>query len=166
MIDRKRKNVRLYGYDYSQAGGYFVTICTSERHCSLSHILPGNQFAQAEVRLTELGGISENVLHEVSERTGISLSEYIIMPNHIHMILQIPAGGAEHTIGEYVGMFKSLTLNYWRKICNREGKVMGTVWQRNYYEHILRNEADYLEKLRYIQENPDDWVLDELYRAE
>ena len=43
---------------------------------------------------------------------------------------------------------------------------MGTVWQRNYYEHILRNEADYLEKLRYIQENPDDWVLDELYRAE
>ena len=166
MMERKRKNIRLYGYDYSQAGGYFVTICTSERHCSLSHILLGNQFALAEVRLTELGAISENVLHEVSERTGISLSEYIIMPNHIHMILQIPAGGAEHTIGEYVGMFKSLTLNYWRKICNREGKVMGTVWQRNYYEHILRNEADYLEKLRYIQENPDDWVLDELYRAE
>ena len=166
MIDRKRKNVRLYGYDYSQAGGYFVTICTSERNCALCRILPGNQFVQAEVRLSELGSIADDVLHEVSERTGICLTDYVIMPNHIHMILQIPAGGAEHTIGKYVGMFKSLTLHRWRNICNRKGIVMGTVWQRNYYEHILRNEADYLEKKRYIQENPDAWVLDELYRAE
>jgi REP element-mobilizing transposase RayT len=119
------------------------------------------------VRLSPYGKIVAETLREMEETYAwLALDRYVIMPNHIHMILQIPAGGAEHTIGEYVGMFKSLTLNYWRKICNREGKVMGTLWQRNYYEHILRNEADYLEKLRYIQENPDDWVLDELYRAE
>ena len=166
MLDHKRKNIRLYGYDYSQAGGYFVTICTSERKCILSRVLPGNQFVLADIRLTELGRIADCVLHEVSERMGIRLNDYVIMPNHIHMILQIPTGGTGCTIGEYVGMFKSLTLHHWRKICNREGRMMGSVWQRNYYEHILRDEADYLEKLRYIQENPDVWDRDDLYITE
>ena len=166
MLEHKRKNIRLYGYDYSQTGGYFVTICTSERKCILSRVLPGNQFVLADIQLTALGSITDGVLQEVSERTGIRLSDYVIMPNHIHMILQIPTGGMGYSIGEYVGMFKSLTLHHWRKKCNREGRMMGSVWQRNYYEHILRNEADYMEKLRYIQENPDAWAQDDLYTPE
>ena len=166
MLDHKRKNIRLYGYDYSQAGGYFITVCTSDRKCILSRVLPGNQFVLADIQLTELGHIADGVLHEVSERTGICLNDHVIMPNHIHMILQIPVGGTEYTIGEYIGMFKSLTLHQWRKICNREGRLMGSVWQRNYYEHVLRNEADYKEKLRYIQENPDAWDRDDLYTPE
>ena len=80
------------------------------------------------------------------------------------MILQIPQGKTGYTVGEYVGMFKSLTLYHWRDICNRENRRMGTVWQRNYYEHILRNEVDYIEKLRYIEENPDAWCEDDLYK--
>ena len=115
MLEHKRKNIRLYGYDYSQTGGYFVTICTSERKCILSRVLPGNQFVLADIQLTELGSIADGVLHEVSERTGIRLNDYVIMPNHIHMILQIPTGGMGYSIGEYVGMFKSLTLHHWRK---------------------------------------------------
>ena len=165
MLEQKRKNVRLYGYDYSQPGGYFVTICTANRKCLFSRIVPGNKFVLADVQLTELGRIAEGILHETSERTGIRLSDYVIMPNHIHMILQIQAEGAEYTIGEYVGMFKSLTLHHWRKVCSREGRVIGAVWQRNYYEHIIRNDEDYLEKLRYIQENPDAWNKDELFEA-
>ena len=164
MPYHKRKNIRLYGYDYGQAGGYFVTICTSNRECLLSRVLPGNQFVRADVQLTELGRIADRVIHEVSDRTGICLSEYVIMPNHIHMILLISMGETGYTVGEYVGMFKSLTLYHWRDICNRENRRMGTVWQRNYYEHILRNEADYIEKLRYIEENPDAWCEDELYK--
>ena len=166
MLEQKRKNIRLHGFDYGQAGGYFVTICTGSRKCLLSHVIPGNKFVSADIQLTELGHIVDGMLHETSLRTGIRLSDYVIMPNHIHMILQIPMGGTGHTIGEYVGMFKSLTLYHWRGICNREGRMMGSVWQRNYYEHVLRNEADYLEKLQYICENPDAWVQDDLYRTE
>ena len=165
MLDQKRKNIRLYGFDYGQAGGYFVTICTANRKCILSRVMPGNKFVSAGIQLTELGYIADGMLHEVSVRTGIRLSDYVIMPNHIHIILQIPPGGTGHTIGEYVGMFKSLTLYRWRRICNREDRVMGAVWQRNYYEHVLRNEEDHLEKQRYIRENPDTWAQDEEYEA-
>ena len=159
-----RKSPRIPNYDYSLNGYYFVTICTSNRECLLSRVLPGNKFVRADVQLTELGCIADRVIHEVSDRTGIRLSEYVIMPNHIHMILLIPMGETGYTVGEYVGMFKSLTLYHWRDICNRENRRMGTVWQRNYYEHILRNDADYIEKLRYIDENPDAWYEDELYK--
>ena len=165
MSEQKRKNIRLYGYYYSQSGGYFVTICTANRKCILSRVVPGNKFVLADVHLTELGRIADAVLHEASERTGIRLNTYVIMPNHIHMILQIQSEEEGYTIGEYVGMFKSLTLHYWRKVCSREGRVMGSVWQRNYYEHIIRNDEDHLEKLRYIQENPDAWDKDELFEA-
>ena len=166
MTEPKRKNIRLYGYDYSQPGGYFITICTANRKCILSRVIPGNKFVLADVQLTELGRIADGILHEASERTGIRLGDYVIMPNHIHMILQIPPEEAGYTIGEYVGMFKSLTLHHWRKVCNREGSVMGEVWQRKYYEHVIRNEVDHLEKLRYILENPDAWDKDDLYIRE
>lgn len=164
MTHPRRKNIRLHGFDYHQSGGYFVTICTSNRECILSQVLPGNKFVRADVQPSALGRIAENMLREVSERTGICLDAYVIMPNHIHLLLRIPEGGTGSAVGEYVGMFKSLTLYHWRAICNREGRRMGTVWQRNYFEHILRNEADFIEKLRYVEENPDIWCEDELYK--
>lgn len=159
----KRKNTRLPGYDYSQAGGYFVTICTEGRRCILSNVLPANRFARADVRLSELGCIVKEMAVEASRRTGIDVDEWVIMPNHIHLLLRIVASDGTARLGQFVGTLKSLTVYHWRKVCSDRGVQMGKVWQRNYYEHIIRNEVDYMEKLRYLDENPDKWYEDELY---
>ena len=163
MTNKRRKNIRLHGYDYSSAGGYFLTVCTWGRKCILSQVIPGNQFVSAELQLTEFGTIVQSAIEETIGRTGIQVKSMALMPNHIHLVLVIPEEGSAYTVGSFVGMFKSLALHQWRTVCNQRGIRMGTIWQRNFYEHIIRNEADYLEKLRYIAENPDSWLKDELY---
>ena len=90
------------------------------------------------------------------------------MPNHIHMLVTIENGenGGSISVGRFIGAFKSIVSNRWSAVCTRRGVIMGKLWQRDYYDHIIRNEADYLEKWKYIDENPDKWAEDDLYRNE
>ena len=157
----KRKNMRLPGYDYSGAGGYFITVCTNNRTCILSRVHGGSERERASLELTELGRIAQNALDELAGKYGIRIAACAIMPNHIHLILM--TSGSEVSAGRFVGAFKSVVSNRWQKICDSRGIVMGKLWQRDFYDHILRNEADYLEKLKYIDENPDKWQQDELF---
>ena len=160
----KRKNIRLPEYDYSQQGGYFVTVCTYGRRCTLSHIIPGTEMERARLSLSDLGKIADEVLMFLPERYGFVLDACVIMPNHIHMIL-IKRDTSATTTGQFIGEFKSTVSTRWFKECDRQGIVAGKLWQRNYYDHILRNEADYLEKLRYVDENPDKWQMDKLFEG-
>ena len=116
---------------------------------------------RASVQLTELGQIVDDALTELSAQYGIRIEACTIMPNHIHLILMIE--DAEITVGRFVGAVKSVASNHWRKICDSRNILMGRLWQRDFYDHILRSEADYMEKLKYIDENPDKWMQDELY---
>jgi len=161
----KRKNIRLSNYDYSQAGGYFITICTQDKKQILSRIEEVTTYTRANVVLTELGQIAQKVMEELPERYGYCLDTYVIMPNHIHMVLfrKTEMKDNAKTVGQLIGAIKSLTTNNWCKICDARGITAGKIWQRNYYDHILRNEADYAEKRKYIDENPDKWHLDDLY---
>lgn len=161
----KRKNIRLREFDYSQEGGYFITLCTHQRRCMLSQICPGTEMNRASVILSDLGCIADAVLKQVSSRYGFRLDAYVIMPNHIHMVL-VKQEGRESgiTVGRMVGAYKSIVADQWFKICDQQGITAGKLWQRNYYDHILRNEKDYYEKIRYIDENPDKWRLDDMYR--
>ena len=158
----KRKNIRLREYDYSGQGGYFVTVCTHERNCTLSQIIPGTEMERACVKLSGLGRVTETVLCRLPEKYGFELGGYVIMSNHVHMIL-IKRNPSTITIGQFIGALKSSVSTQWCKECDRRGIVAGKLWQRNFYDHVLRNEADYLEKLRYIDENPDKWQMDKLY---
>jgi len=158
---RKRKDIRLSEYDYSQTGGYFVTICTHDKKQILSRIETGTAYTKANVVLTELGQIVRDVLEVLPERYGFRLEACVIMPNHIHMLLMKETQESNKTVGQVMGAFKSLVTNQWCKVCDARGMTAGKLWQRNYYDHILRNEADYIEKRRYIEENPDKWHLDE-----
>lgn len=81
------------------------------------------------------------------------------------MILLIKSGRNKEnmTIGQFIGAFKSIVANQWRKECDRRKVVMGKLWQRDFYDHIIRNEADYMEKRKYIEENPDKWARDKLF---
>lgn len=149
-----RKNLRLTGYDYTQSGCYFVTICTREKRCILSDIHPGDEVSRAQVRLTRLGQIVAERIGEEAEGFGIHVLAAVVMPNHIHLLLE---SDGTKPLGQYVGAVKSRTAYYWRQ--EAPTVVTETLWQRGYYDHVIRNQQDLMEKWKYIDENPDKWVL-------
>ena len=165
---KKRKHPRLDGYDYSSDGAYFITICTQNRRCVLSHIV-GRGLAPAEtseVVLTKFGKVAEKQLITLTERfNNLTVERYVIMPNHIHAILILngEAAGASPrpTLMDIVCAYKSLAT----KECKKIG-FSGKFFQSSFYEHIIRGKEDLEEIAKYIYENPTKWLYDELYAEE
>jgi REP element-mobilizing transposase RayT len=172
-----RRSVRLKGYDYSQAGIYFITICTQNRECLLGEII------NEAMKLSQFGSIAQQQWFEIEKRfPDIELDEFVVMPNHIHGILihkfvGAPLAGAQNAndkiqttvkgapvLGSVIGGYKSLVIHHClQHIKDSDSKIaLGKFWQRNYHEHIIRNEAS-LEKIReYVVNNPINWPVDEL----
>jgi len=147
----KRRSIRLKGYDYSQNGAYFVTACTKDRQPTIN-----SEIIREIIRKTweNLPNYYPNVL----------LDEFVIMPNHIHGIIVIqnnPVGAGlrpARKLSEIVRAFKSYSSREINRHFNSPGR---SFWQRNYYDHIIRNEIDLSEKRKYICENPLKWGIDE-----
>ena len=159
----KRKHPRLKKYDYSEAGAYFVTLCTADRKPILSHIDVGRGLAPAETRLTALGKIAEAELFVLPQRyPHITISNFVIMPNHIHLLLSFEeAAGASPrpTLSDVVCAYKSLTTRGCKLAGFRETKL----FQPSFYDHVVWGEQDFLEIWQYIDRNPACWAEDELY---
>ena len=160
----KRKHPRLVAYDYGSAGAYFVTICTRNRRCILSHVV-GRGLAPAEMKgleYTSLGKIAEQQLFLLEKRYSfVSIDQYVIMPNHIHaiLILHETAGASPRpTITDIICAYKSLTT----RTCKQDG-FKDQLFQTSFYDHIIRGQEDYDEIKKYIHENPMRWYCDELY---
>lgn len=182
-----RKSIRLKGYDYSQKGLYFITICTHDRIHLFGKIENGKMI------LNEFGEIAAREWERSEEiRNEIELCEYIIMPNHFHGIVKIIAGAngrspvrgisgmqvnlfnREINIGkrgnEIPGMkaksISSLVSGYKSVVTKRINQIRSMpgekLWQRNYWEHIIRNEEEYLRIANYIKNNPLKWYNDKL----
>ncbi len=178
-----RHSIRLPKYDYATTGAYYVTLCAYGRECLFGEIVRGR------MRLNDVGWMVENCWNGLPSRfCYMRLDEYVIMPNHIHGIVVItgtcrgeaclrppsdnrnqgehkvrPYGTLSNTLGRIIQAFKSLTTNEcirnvkqhnWRPFAEK-------LWQRNYYEHVIRNEKDLNEKRRYIALNPRLWKHDE-----
>ncbi|UOO37131.1 hypothetical protein IZU99_07625 [Oscillospiraceae bacterium CM] len=152
-----RKEIRLSDYDYCQNGAYFVTICTRNRE----HLFWDNAVGTANGRphLSKCGNITDkaiNKLHEIYPT--VFVDKYVIMPNHIHMILLLSGNGgrpmAVPTISRIINQFKG----------HVSKKVGVSIWQARFYEHIIRNEQDYRDIWQYIDDNPVKWAEDE-YRT-
>ena len=160
----KRKHARLEHYDYSTAGAYFVTICTQSRECLLSRIV-GRGLAPAEIQYTAYGQIAQEQLLLLEHRyPSLKIDKYVIMPNHIHMILMLEetAKDCRHpTIMDIVCAYKSLTTRECKKV-----QPIGKIFQSSFYEHVIRGRADYNEIADYIANNPKQWELDKLYSKE
>lgn len=159
----QRKTVRLKGYDYSAPGAYFITICVQGRRCILSQITVGEGLAPPVVCLTEKGKLAEEQIQRIPVRFPTAIvDKYVIMPNHIHLILTLRtgAGGASPspTITQVVGTFKSMTT----RLCEGETKL----FQRSFHDHIIRDERDYLRIWTYIDQNPAKWKDDCFYMEE
>lgn len=195
-----RKSIRLKGYDYSQAGLYFITICVQDRKCLFGEIIDDVMI------LNDAGKMADNEWKKIPIRfTNVQLHEYIVMPNHFHAILEIvgatlvvaphyktvanekeqPQGIAPtnelnanenvqsktfppakpKTVGDIVGAFQSIaTVEYIRGVKQWGWKPFnGKLLQRNYYEHIIRDEQSYQRISNYIINNPKNWKGDKFY---
>jgi REP element-mobilizing transposase RayT len=169
----------LAGYDYSKAGVYFITICTHNRECLFGGIVDG------EMLVHEFGSIVSKQWDAIPERFPcIELDAFTVMPNHIHGIIFVgaPLAGARFyagaredmratarvapTVGEIIGAYKSLSMYYclkWVKQ-NEPQRYLGKLWQRNYYEHIIRDDDDLNRTREYILCNPANWQDDDEYK--
>ena len=164
----RRRSVRLQGYDYSQAGAYFITICTQGRECLFGAIENG------EMMLSECGQIAHDEwLKSAKIRSEIELGEYVIMPNHFHGILIIGRGTARRAptveqFGQPVsGSLPTIIRAFKSAITKRINEMRQSpgvsIWQRNYFEHVIRNEADYRRITEYVENNPRQWEEDSLH---
>ncbi len=210
--EHHRRSTRLKGYDYTSAGGYFITVVAFRRECLFGEVLDG------QVCLNSLGEIVKNCWEEIpSHFQNVDIDEFVVMPNHVHGIVFIhpmnngapfqhvvgathasplqnnrhasslpnnqhtwstyydqhaspssfdpnapaspPRGPVPQSLGAIVGSFKSA-------VSRRAGRELNSsnLWQRNYYEHILRDQSDYERIAGYIHANPGNWGIDDEYR--
>ena len=182
-----RKKLRLSDYDYRQPGAYFVTVCTKDKQCLLSTIVGADDHIGPQVRLTPVGRVVEKYLRRIP-----GVGEYVIMPNHVHMMLYVAARSASDgpmwssaptqagdvgpmwssaptQAGDVGPMWSSAPTNRDVSVSVRTWKTLIAkelgigIWQRSYHDHIIRNEQDLFTRLRYIQENPAKWIEDDYY---
>ena len=188
MILPKRKNIRLIGYDYSKNGAYFITICAQDRLNIFGEIIDGRMV------INNAGQMVINIYMELeNEFENIKLDKFTLMPNHFHCIINIVGAGLVSakeknrvdikpnrvdikpnrvdikptpTIGDIICSFKSrTTLEYINGVKNGIYPPYNKrIWQRNYYDHIIRNEREYIKIWDYIDINPLKWNEDCYYR--
>jgi putative transposase len=180
-----RQSIRLKGYDYSHEGAYFITICVNNRLCLFGEII------ESEMYLNDPGKMVDKIWQEIPQHyPGVDVDFYIVMPNHFHgIILLINENNVEashrgrpyksgqgqgqtqgpyptierFSLGDVVGSFKSFTTYKYIdgvKNCNWK-PFYKKLWQRNYYEHIIRNNGDLNRIRKYILENPLNWGEDQ-----
>ncbi|CAK8717674.1 Transposase IS200-like domain-containing protein [Candidatus Electrothrix laxa] len=176
----RRRSIRLKGYDYAQAGAYCITLCTHGRECLFGEV------ANQEMQVNEAGRIViDEWLKTPAIRAEIELDEWVVMPNHLHGIIVITNAGAgnRHTenrpirqpigrppvaptgpkpksLGALVAGFKSSVT---RRINEYRQSPGLKIWQRNYWEHIIRHETELQTLRQYIITNPASWQQDSLY---
>lgn len=154
-----RKKPRLSSYDYSQCGGYFVTICTHDRREILGRIRRDDPCGRPKTVPSSLGLIAIEELQNIAQKYNIQVDYYAIMPDHIHMILFFQNSTQNRPLGQVIGAYKSTVSNKWLKICKSNGVSMGRLWQERFYDHIIRNDTDLDHVRAYIDTNPDRWIL-------
>ncbi len=180
-----RKTNRLKDYDYSNIGAYFITICIQERHEILCKIVGTDDVITRDagtssptIQLTEYGKIVDEYIHTIPKKyPHIRVDTYVIMPDHVHMVLTIVGEGSPlpqnnygkninnthgtgnpsptTTIGNIIGWFKYQTTKQINILWNTPGQH---IWQRSYHDHIIRSEQDYHNICQYINENPMRWL--------
>jgi putative transposase len=180
--EHHRRSIRLQGYDYAQPGAYFITLCVQNREGALGEIVDGT------MRLNAVGVMAQTEWQDLPKRfPGVTLDAFTFMPNHMHGIVIIQASedasvraglvpalaGAStrdaptNALGNIMGAFKSITTHAYIVGVRQSDwpPFFGKFWQRNYYEHIVRDEGDLARIRVYVQNNPAQWALDQLHPA-
>ena len=154
---KHRKPNRLSGYDYATPGHYFVTICTADHALLLGRVCACEDgIVSAKMVLNDMGRAVENAILAIPDHyPGITVEKYVVMPNHLHLILMLPSNSEKApSVANIVGQFK-------RAVSIRLGR---SIWQQGFHDHIIRGETDYQEIWTYIDNNPLKWALDQYFR--
>jgi REP element-mobilizing transposase RayT len=171
-----RRSIRLRDYEYSSSGAYFVTICAFQRECLFG------EMADGEIRLNEVGHLVDDSWRQILDHfSGVDIDRYVIMPNHFHGIVTTVGAGfprpdsrnvahqggetppqRQATLGQIVGYFKYQSTKTINQTRDNPGLP---VWQRNYYERVIRNERELAAIRQYIVDNPGKWAEDENHPA-
>ena len=150
-----RRSIRLSEHNYSESCHYFITLCASQRQSLFGNIADNN------MKLNDAGMMVETIWRQLPEYyAGVELNEYVVMPNHFHAIITVVEQGAASsapTLGNILRRFKSVSAIAVNRCLNRQGQP---VWQRNYYEHIIRSDQAYQNITEYIRTNPKLWQED------
>ena len=192
----QRHSIRLPGYDYSQGGMYFVTLCCQNRQHRFGSVSDG------VMHLNEFGQAAHDLWYQRLDQLQLPTQHPMqIMPNHLHGIIELPlrnraganpapafgnangnnvgatlavarngvvdrAGASPApTLGDVVGAYKSMLMQICLDLCRERQETLGRFWQRNYYEHIIRDELSYTQICSYIECNPIHWQTDEHFSA-
>ena len=157
-----RRSIRLKGFDYSNSGYYFITVCCQDKR-KLWGVIENDQMT-----LNDAGKMVESVWSELPKRfPKMVLHNYVIMPNHFHAIIELSCGDDSTNISEIIDAFKSITtVEYIHgvKACGWS-PFKGKVWQRNYWEHIIRSDDELFDISEYIIYNPVKWQQDDLFES-
>jgi len=154
-----RRSIRLRGYDYTQAGLYFITLCTQGHVCLFGNV------ANEQMELNAAGRMIDTAWDQLPDHCPhAQIDTYVVMPNHVHaVIVLLPTDGvAMLSLADVVRRFKTFTTRQYVVGVKRDGWPVftGRLWQRNYHEHIIRSERS-LNKIRqYIADNPAQWSHD------
>ena len=151
-----RKSIRLQGYDYSQAGCYFITICVKDKLALLGQIVGATVPGRPHVRLSGLGKIVDSAIRYYVTNETIIIDKYVIMPNHIHLMIIIRPETGDRGRSPLQYIVRSLKAY----VTKNAGY---SPWQKSFYDHIVRDEAEYLLIWQYIDENPQRWSEDCFY---
>ncbi len=156
----KRKNIRLKGYDYSQNGAYFITICVKDRHELLGEIDVGAIRNRPQIILSDYGKIVDMSIRQIHDYSDTYVDKYVVMPNHLHMILFVNTD-KEHGRLRIAPTGISVTIQQMKR---RVSKQIGfSIWQKSFHDHIIRDEDEYKKTWQYIDENPARWAEDCYY---
>lgn len=154
----QRKNLRLKDYDYSQAGYYFVTICSIDKKNFFWNVGDTLGLPLSTPFLSDIGKLVDNEINKIySFYNNVEIDNYVIMPNHIHIVIILHnekgMSKTSPTISRIVKQFKGSII-----------KQIGlSLWQKSFYEHIIRNQEDYEKICEYISTNPLKWEEDKYY---
>ncbi len=151
----ERKKNRLQTYDYQTPGYYFLTFCTADRACILGHVTEADETRQASVILSKAGTVVDGAIRAIpAHYSDVALDRYVIMPNHVHLILVLQDTGRPcSSVSRIVQQLKGI-------VTKRLGQ---NIWQIHFHDHVIRNEQDYREIWQYIDNNPTKWSLDRYY---
>ena len=160
----KRKQNRLTDYDYSTPNAYFITICTENRKCLLSTIVGAIIDRPAYSRLTAAGEKVEEAIRGIPVHyPNVHLEKYVIMPNHIHLILLVaePADAGTSWAPSPTNAVIPHFVSTLKRFCHRD--IGRKLFQRSYHDHVIRDRQDYQKIWTYIDNNPAKWELDCFY---
>ena len=180
---KNRKSPRCNDFDYNTEGVYFITICTRNHRCVLSRIVGTGvpdcpkrteieDVERPQIELTRSGEIADKYIKQLSEFYDyLSVEHYVIMPNHIHLMLWVKKNVKDGqsrtpvpTIVERANASCSRFVATFKRFCNKE--YGENIWQARFFDHYIRNHNDYEEHVEYIYNNPNKWYFDKLYSEE